>query len=1292
MTHQPRVKEIDIKVGWDGVQDHPADALIRFKIKSSPNATLPILNVAGPDLIAASLTDIISTNPLETISTSPEMVNDIESLKANANRSPKVIGTIPHKVTRTSPRVAVSVTCPGTITTSPPGVVSSSREVQTALHVGDDSSELTASVRRRLFPGHPRRCVYRHPSQESTLCENGPAIHAFAPNNGVDVALIHDHGTLYNAVEDPMLPSHVVFQAMGTDSQDVSASTTNITLSSKASSLSGDEEQDGTKTSKARFPLHVDSSDDEAELSPCALDALILSEETVKGYSCSPQEGLDEKDRPSSPQNEYFARSIPLKAAHKTSGQQYESSTSLDDPMKIAVIRSKDASPRVLTEVRNATAVRGVRQASGARPNKTQWHSPSQADLLLKPKAKISSTKTVGFHKARGRTSTMYCTHGKAAGQKSSDTIEQRNEVSPEISQTAGHSSDATTGSPPSMYPSRKEYNVFEALRLITPIESLAISLAQQPTTKEGEHRRSLMDSNEAVSDQSPILTPSQLLEPTKQTCHRDPFVTNDGELMSVHFPTDVAVGYVGKSHAVDENWSGVLIILPIEIYIAAQLLIISEGKWQYIQIPGLPTDEHATGDMSFTIKPVEPMRLAVTEFSTSMLEDRIISADTITGKFKREFDERGPLWVAFRLKQPMYYLVQYKLKYSLEANFELNHRGVSAFYVATLNLEPLSSDIFAEKVTTTILLHNVPKGVSVSLLDCGGVGKDATVSDIEEDSGDLRVSLTCLLEDLNRELVLCFYTVWAVFPKTVRLPTIGASSSEGRLLEEKIEIVEPMPPLIANCLVPDCACGWRQVDGSSNNTIMRNSEGPTMLSPSTRGSEENIEVRFTVLEPVIWEGLGQTKETLSGNIDMMRLEIYELPRTIRRIESDTNTVECNMKIQFPVHRSSRNSALVTFIADDWMPKLAKVNERIAEEGQFHINEQGGMTLFRTDKTLSDRSATVEILWTLRYDVVPQRYSESKGFSMKYDLPRVVEKAILMGSIECEIKDTILRGHNSRDGLFNHSFNGKDRIRLPLLHAHYNLMLQTTITHHPDDTDTSLGGLMQKHESLLRANEVPESGIDFTTDYVKEDEQSKDSECSSELEYHLSTILEKVWRCQFAHSWSTITYLAEIIAVFFRDFRFNFGTVLLIAFFVGSFTAYTMDLVGEMHTNQVLRPTSMIIALSDKFRSNAPNVFRPVVPDAPVVVVPASTQASDFITEFMSSITQHQAVFRDLTVESGRVYMAADKPHTVSHAPEQPRRTNTTDTTTPMQDTTAKGRRRSIRDRIDLALGWREPV
>ncbi|KAI9717188.1 MAG: hypothetical protein M1812_004936 [Candelaria pacifica] len=929
MAQHSYIEKLDVQAVWAGEKHGPVDVNIKLQIRTKADSKIPIFRYADKHVIAAT--------PL-------------------------------------MPRLVAAQ--------SPAG----------DCHSSVRDCGLTASPRRRLFPGSP---VALYDLDLDSFNDFGK--HSAA---GVDLlARSRFQTSLRASFESPSATpqasessGHIRFIDLSETRREPSGAAVDILLPTEPSSLFGGSDEDSDSSSVTLVRHGGLEREARSSISP--------EPATMPNGDLRVPRKRSRFDPDLNNCRSSYKSPVGSTMGYDNGGASTSSSSS---GMRAATTREHS---RILSEVRNVShTVKSIGAASSKFKHSTrkpQWQSPSQADFSPNENRKrLAASPNAHNRSPAGEIPRSTPPSSRSRGQKQKANERPSNQVR----------EDSPPSSPKVIGNSMNDVSMSKSMR---DLERIAQWRNDCPSGVVGENGIKGL----SICEDAPKLTSLGSIIPINPPTQRVeneclPFTLEESGIIWAFCPSDVMIGV-------------------FELEIRAKIMVSPEidTRWQSLQIPGLPLQDNLMGHVSFAIK--TGLTPAV-EFDTTTLENALVTDTSMEG----EFSLAGPLWLGFRLKQRIYQPQNYSIRCDLQAMLDwTTTEGVWAMYKAAIELPKVSQNVFAEQSSITLLVSDGPREAAAYRLGTNERNESICLTPSDGKGGmDLMVNWS-RGNDSPSVLDLCFDVFLGKPPRAIVIPTITA---QGGKIEQGVRVMEPMPPLLIDFPLHLVPASWEHKVQRSSVGKIHEFVRKTMPRTFPSDLEAGLKARISALESAVFSDLVGT-ESPRDIIQVMRIKLCEIQG------ADTKTLECELSLNCLVTHDTVDKELISFISVDWTPKIAFVNGHVAEEGQFYINKNGELALFRTENLRSGKLATLEVIWVLETSNADlQSYDTDDSAVIEYDLPRIVRKSVLRPSLECNLQGASMVSYSPPNGSVSHRFEDGKVVKLPRLHPGYRLVVEKPV-------------------------------------------------------------------------------------------------------------------------------------------------------------------------------------------------------------------------------------------------------
>jgi hypothetical protein len=550
----------------------------------------------------------------------------------------------------------------------------------------------------------------------------------------------------------------------------------------------------------------------------------------------------------------------------------------------------------------------------------------------------------------------------------------------------------------------------------------------------------SLCSPSEHTAQQSERVDAIHQRNPIFSTLSTNDHVNMQAGFMYVLFPEDTVPQVTSELSTCFE-----ILLLHTKAYsaleISAKVCIspTASGDWQLLQIPGLPIDRYAEGRATF-----EVMDSQIEVYGTAHdLNTVHLSGHSITTPFKLE--DSG-LRLVFRAQRDTTNIINYDLEVITKASVDLtDQHGIVGTYAINLSLLDREYEVLGKRSSITFSIRYGPYKITQCNLedDCGRRVRDYFLGEeyVQDEQICRDLTLTGDMVVLTTGKHLTLEIQYGQPDVVIEFPYIYPKLGHGRLISEVVILGDAMEPLKADFRSNAKVLGWQyeRLDHGLATTHR------FVRKPSPRGSDYGFFLHLSTLTPVKFaENLESTRisdTNFDGSV-VLHLNIHNT-KGAEIDELGELLWECEMHLDFRVPVSSKPQ-LVSFFSGDWTPTLALVNGKTADKGQFYVNTDGEIALYRNSNLLPGDSASLSIFWKSApgsKKLVHQKKIDSYVSALM--LPRLVGVTLAKASITCKLDRASLTCYNYPSASFEHDFERSSTARLPLLNADSDIILST---------------------------------------------------------------------------------------------------------------------------------------------------------------------------------------------------------------------------------------------------------
>ena len=448
--------------------------------------------------------------------------------------------------------------------------------------------------------------------------------------------------------------------------------------------------------------------------------------------------------------------------------------------------------------------------------------------------------------------------------------------------------------------------------------------------------------------------------------------------------------------------------LLGIDVEAEVRLVSVDGYDWQSF---GLEVCSHldldnVIGLFSFVIEQeLGQSEIPDAQFRTeSLFDSHVAAAKHITGMFIAA----EPLQLALRSKKPEITIPFYTMKVGLRGTaIWSEEKGFQIKYRASLAIEYPDYDFFAGQIT---LLLNI-KNWSL----CTGtyyVGKGETSVVLRDDHPHLDRRLSELTEaslaivrdaaDIESSLELVFTVSYGrISPIAVALPHIHPA--DGKVVTESVLISDPSPGLFVEHWACSSFSTWKTTEHVKDDIRFYSFDRNPIPFAFPEGLKDDIIVKLVRQGPVHFKALEEPNDPVANVTSENVILNFKLNVT----QMLGGLLECRMILDVQV---TKGSQLLTIDHHDWNPKLSLVDGQLATEdvAEWRETVDGNSTLFKTERVVTGQTIRVEFQWD-EWEVQDEFKEDDCESFVVYDLPRVVSKTVLGGSLQCNVNGCTYR-------------------------------------------------------------------------------------------------------------------------------------------------------------------------------------------------------------------------------------------------------------------------------------------
>lgn len=437
---------------------------------------------------------------------------------------------------------------------------------------------------------------------------------------------------------------------------------------------------------------------------------------------------------------------------------------------------------------------------------------------------------------------------------------------------------------------------------------------------------------------------------------------------------------------------------------------------WRKFSVHGFPLSQNkeVTGALSFRLGPLpaHANTLATTGQRSVGSNDRsfpeaqfvannldavqISNATQISGSFCL----CDPLTLSVRLKTAIWAMPCWDGSFELQTfPRRWEDHELQLLHHASLAMVLPKDDIFAERVSFSFLVKNVPFKDQTFGLQVGehSIHLD-TVETLEEESVEFaRITVVRNVQDLAEPLEVYFETYFSNSDQvTIRLPSITPEA--GKALSETVVLAKPLLPLVVKYLPRETFTTWECTnlcDGQLQILRFARVEVPRLLPYDLK---DDIIVRVEELHPVRFGAA----EAPGNHWSSEKSTDFAWDLDIKIDRTRGQDLECQMGLSLMVGNTDQ---ILHVNPQGWIPDLFMVDGRLTTQavGEWREDVNGLLTLIKMSTMGFGQTLRLEMRW--KKPVISDNSQVHDGGVSKteYELPKIIDKPVLGGSLECNV-------------------------------------------------------------------------------------------------------------------------------------------------------------------------------------------------------------------------------------------------------------------------------------------------
>ncbi|KAL8769100.1 MAG: hypothetical protein Q9209_004886 [Squamulea sp. 1 TL-2023] len=452
---------------------------------------------------------------------------------------------------------------------------------------------------------------------------------------------------------------------------------------------------------------------------------------------------------------------------------------------------------------------------------------------------------------------------------------------------------------------------------------------------------------------------------------------------------------------------------------------------WQTFKVPGLLTEplSDVRGIAQFQAMPHSKDHHSITPVQFDYRGFSVIQ-EVQQGHFKGEFPISEPFSLRLRLAIEVKHIKEWTSNVLIYSTvFCDDGRGMCMKYCVNLTVATTKDDTFARRARFSVLIRNGPPAGGVYRLQSGEEiielsSYEYTVTDfertveiwIERDSQDmdkpLKLGFTCLYPGIEEASIL----LPVIFPKS------------GKVLSEKIWLFKPLPPLMLHPVIRNFLS--EQLFGKQEVYCFDRKEMPPRYPTAL---SDDVVVRLRNLKPIFFVGLEvpgnpEWVKKCSNTIPLLRYVVNTIPE---------NRLECRMSFDLEVGTQQHQLKIE---APEWVPIYCLINDRMCSQEQpCWWEEDNLLCLFKMPWMSSGDLLHIKMAFIMIGRIDDFATRKDQFIKVNGTLPRITDKVVFGGDLVCNINDAVVtlvfnKDNNlgNEDIPFSTRYGGNSK-RLPLL-------------------------------------------------------------------------------------------------------------------------------------------------------------------------------------------------------------------------------------------------------------------
>ena len=500
------------------------------------------------------------------------------------------------------------------------------------------------------------------------------------------------------------------------------------------------------------------------------------------------------------------------------------------------------------------------------------------------------------------------------------------------------------------------------------------------------------------------------------------------------------------------------------EITIDIELIFTEYDGWQRLNIPqaapfcNIANDAYP-GSFFFRMEPITE-HMAKRHFDTTCLMEPLLNNTSIEGLY----DLSQPLFLALKQEIDAYLVPLFDMMSTTYISLDHSeNQARNGFRVrCAIHLRPVlppRETISSKYVSFRFVLCDSTISQTVRTLDSGEcmveIFEEPPLPDVASHD-DVSVTITRPLDDLDKEMVLCFTSIHDGQPPfTLRVPTIHPDL--GKSLTETVIVCQPPEPLLIDYQLPVIANPWKCSNVQGLDSLLfrfdRSEEARALAKGFVRDDillkvTELPVARFAELQTF---GLGTIERGVRGNLRSPFGTVRRAAIWIGRLMG--GGVQCHMQMEL---LTDDDTCLLRIDLKGWVLAHAIVDSKLSSESNGEWRQADDHILLLRPQMGPGQSVWVEVCFNhnsrtragaAKYvdDDKGKKNDEASDIQSrpKYHPPVILGKYIVNASLQCGFKHSRVTVWTSfHPPKLTDFLRGRDSsVRLPHLKPGYRLKI-----------------------------------------------------------------------------------------------------------------------------------------------------------------------------------------------------------------------------------------------------------